>query len=93
MSRKEFIKLFKKKNTSLSHSEINDLIDIFCKSIKTYLKNNKKVELREFGTFFIKKIKEKYSARNPKSGKLIYVPERNKIRFKASKKLNMIINK
>ena len=56
------------------------------------MKNNEKVELREFGTFFIKKIKEKHSARNPKSGKLIYVPEKNKIRFKVSKKLNNKIN-
>ena len=29
---------------------------------------------------------------NPKNGKLIYVPEKNKIRFKASKKLNKKIN-
>ena len=92
MSRQEFIKQFKKKNTSLSQSEISNLIDIFCKSIKKALKNNEKVELREFGTFFIKKIKEKHSARNPKSGKLIYVPEKNKIRFKVSKKLNNKIN-
>ena len=26
------------------------------------------IELRGFGTFFIKEIKEKYSARNPKTG-------------------------
>ena len=68
------------------------IIDIFCSSIKKALKKNKKVELRGFGTFFVKKIKEKYSARNPRTGELIYVPEKNKIRFKASKKLNIRIN-
>ena len=52
----------------------------------------KKVELRDFGTFFIKKIKEKYSARNPKTGELIYVPEKNKVRFRASKKIKTFIN-
>ena len=77
----------------MNHLEISSLIDIFCKTIQKALKENKKVELREFGTFFIKKIKEKYSSRNPKSGKLIYVPEKNKVSFKAAKKLNMIINK
>ena len=92
MSRLELIKQFKKKEPNLSHLEISNLIDIFCNSIKKGLKDNKKVELREFGTFFVKKIKEKYSSRNPKNGKLIYVPEKNKIRFKASKKLNKKIN-
>ena len=40
-----------------------------------------------------KKIREKYSARNPKTGEIIYVPEKNKVRFKASKKLKEFINK
>jgi nucleoid DNA-binding protein len=93
LSRLEFIRQFKKKEPTLSLLEINNLIDIFCKSIKKALKENKKVELRQFGTFFVKKIKEKYSSRNPKNGKLIYVPEKNKVRFKAAKRLNKIINK
>ena len=50
------------------------------------------IELRGFGTCFVKKIKENYSARNPKTGEIIYVPEKNKVRFKASKKLKKIIN-
>jgi Bacterial nucleoid DNA-binding protein len=49
--------------------------------------------LRGFGTFLIKKIKEKYSARNPKTGELIYVPEKNKVRFRGTKKLKDSINK
>ena len=57
------------------------------------LLEEKNIELRGFGTFFIKKIKEKHSARNPKTGELIYVPEKNKIRFKVSKKLKELINK
>ena len=61
-------------------------------SIKKALKNNKKVELRGFGSFFVRKIKEKYSTRNPKTGALIYTPEKNKIRFKSSKILNSKIN-
>ena len=40
-----------------------------------------------------KQIKEKYSARNPRTGELIYIPEKNKVRFRASKKLKDFINK
>ena len=93
MSRPEIIKKLKKLNPKLNNQDIEDVIDIFCQSIEEALINGKKAELRGFGTFFIKKINEKYSSRNPRTGELIYVPERNKIRFKASKKLKEIINK
>tara|TARA_Y100000389_G_scaffold99585_1_gene96312 strand:- start:590 stop:871 length:282 start_codon:yes stop_codon:yes gene_type:complete len=92
LSRKEIINKLKKKNPNLSQSNFEDLIDLFCKSILEALTNRKNVELRGFGTFFIKKIKEKHSARNPKTGELIYVPEKNKVRFRASKNLKKFIN-
>ena len=92
MSRPDIIKKLKEKNPELSKSDLESVIDIFSQSIETALKDNQNIELRGFGTFFTKKIKEKYSARNPKTGELIYVPEKNKIRFKASKKLNIRIN-
>ena len=92
MSRTKLIQQFKKKNPKLNSSEINIIIESFCTSIKRALKNKKKVEIRGFGTFFVKEIKEKYSARNPKTGELIYVPQKNKLRFKSSKNLIKIIN-
>ena len=92
MSREKLIKKLKKNNPNLSNTELDKVINIFCNSIKVALKKKKKVELRGFGTFFSKKIKEKHSARNPRTGELIYVPEKNKIRFKVSKNLNKNIN-
>ena len=50
------------------------------------------MELRGLGVFFVKKIKAKYSAKNPKTGELIYVPAKNKVRFRASKNLKIKIN-
>lgn len=92
MSRVKLIQLLEKKNPNLNKSEISNIIDIFCESVSNALINKKKVVLKGFGIFFIKKIKEKYSARNPKTGELIYIPEKNRLRFKASKDLNKIIN-
>ena len=93
MSLQELIKKLKEKNPNLSKSEIENILDNFNESIKKALIEGKNVELRGFGTFFVKKIKEKFSARNPKTGELIYVPEKNKVRFKSGKKLNKLINK
>jgi len=93
LSLQELIKKLKEKNPNLSKNEIENILDNFNESIKNALIEGKNVELRGFGTFFVKKIKEKFSARNPKTGELIYVPEKNKVRFKSSKKLNKLINK
>ena len=92
MSKQEIIKQRKLKNPSLNHSDLEKVLENFCTSIRKALKNNEKIELREFGTFFLKRIKEKHSARNPKTGELIYVPEKNKVRFKPGKKLKIKVN-
>ena len=93
MSRQELIKKLKEKNPNLNKTEIENILDTFNESIKKALIEGKNVELRGFGTFSVKKIKEKFSARNPKTGELIYVPEKNRVRFKASKKLKELITK
>ena len=82
-----------KKNPELNLKDSEEILNIFIQCINQSLLENRNIELRGFGTFFIKKIKEKYSARNPKTGELIYVPEKNRVRFRASKKLKEIINK
>tara|TARA_S200000501_G_scaffold371030_1_gene413297 strand:- start:418 stop:699 length:282 start_codon:yes stop_codon:yes gene_type:complete len=92
LSRPEIIKLLKNKHPKLNKSQLEIVIDTFFESIIIALKKKKIVEIRSFGTFFSKKIKEKFSARNPKTGELIYVPEKNKIRFRISKKFIKYLN-
>ena len=92
MSRPDLIKQLKLKHPKLNKLQLESIIDIFFKSIEDALKEKKSVFLRGFGTFFIKEIKEKYSARDPRNGKLIYVPKKNKVRFRASQKFKEFIN-
>ena len=92
MSKQEIISNLKEKNPKLSNSELNEVLEIFSQGIKSALIGGKNVELRGFGTFFTKEINEKYSARNPKTGERIYVPKKNKVRFKMSKKIRQLIN-
>ena len=93
MSKLRLIKKLKKSYPKLKQEDIEDIINIFLSSLQKALREGKKIELRGFGTFFIKKIKEKYTSRNPKTGELIYVPEKNKVRFKATKGLKQLLNK
>ena len=92
MSRLEIIKKLKAKYPNLNKTQLEKIIDTFFESIVDMLEKKKTIELRGFGTFFVKEIKEKYSARNPKTGELIYVPKKNKVRFRASKKFKEFIN-
>ena len=92
MSRKKLIKQLKEKNSQLNQSQLNTVINVFTDGIINALKNGKNVEIRGLGRWYNKKLKENFNARNPSTNELIYKPERYKIRFKASKKLNKIIN-
>jgi len=92
LSRPDLIKKLKIKHPKLNKLQLESIIDTFFQSIEDSLKEKKSIFLRGFGTFFIKEMKEKYSARDPRNGKLIYVPKRNKVRFRASKKFKDFIN-
>ena len=93
MSKQKLIKQLKEKNPLLNKSELEKIIDIFSENISNALKRGKNVEIRGFGRWYLKKLKENFNARNPATNELIYKPERVKIRFKASKNLNKIINR
>ena len=79
MSRPELINQLKEKHPQLNKSQLETIIDVFFDSIKRALERKKTVELRMFGTFFVKEIKEKFYSRNPKTGEIIYVPKKKKL--------------
>lgn len=92
MSRKKLIKQLKEKNPKLNHAELENIVNIFSKAFSNALSEGHSIEIRGLGRWFNKKLKENFNARNPLTNELIYKPERVKIRFKAAKKLNKIIN-
>ena len=93
MSRTKLIKQLKEKNPKLNRSELEDILDIFYDSISEALKNGKSIEIRGLGRWYFKRLKENFNVRNPSTNELIYKPERVKVKFRASKNLNKIINK
>ena len=93
MSKKKLIEQLKEKNPKLNQSDLETAILTFSNSIISALKNEKTVEIRGLGRWHFKKLKENYNARNPLTNEILYKPERLKLRFKTSKRLNKIINK
>ena len=92
MSRIKLIKKLKEKNSKLTKHELQVIINTFSESISNALKEGSPVEIRGFGRWSLKKIKENFNSRNPATNELIYKPERVKVKFKPSKKLIKVIN-
>mgnify|MGYP001205472762 CR=1 FL=1 len=93
MSKPKIIKELKTKNPNIKSEDLEKIFDLLLEKIIETLLNKKSIQIRSIGTFFVKEINEKKQARNPKTGENIYVPKRNKIRFRASKRLKELINK
>ena len=92
MSRKKLIKQLKKRNPNINLSDLETIIKTFSESFFDFLKLGESINIRGFGRWYRKTLKENFNARNPATNELVYKPERVKVRFKASKKLNKIIN-
>jgi len=92
LSRKELIRQLKKENPKLKQIDIKNINNIISEFIFSSLKSRTNVEIKDLGRFYIKNLKENFNARNPATNELIYKPERARVRFKASKKLNKFIN-
>ena len=80
------------KDQKTIRSRLDKIYEIFCNSIQSALVDKKNVEIRGFGTFFVKEIKEKFSARNPKTGEKVNTPEKRTIQWKMAKDLFKKIN-
>jgi integration host factor subunit beta len=93
LSKPKIIQKLKNKNSKIGKKNLEKIMEVFFDQISDSLINKKSVEIRSLGTFFVKEIKEKKQARNPKTGEILYIPKRNKIRFRASKRLKELINK
>ena len=66
--------------------DIRQAIDIIIESISESLQEEKRVEIRGFGSFSVRRRKAR-KAENPKTGKIMDIPERKSVLFTMSKSL------
>ena len=86
MKKSELILRLNNKYPSLKPSDIEKIVGIFFETISKSLSENKKIEIRGFGTFKIKTNKAR-KARNPKTGEEVTITARRVVSFKAGQKL------
>ena len=93
MVKPEIINQLKKKHPSLKRVQVAELTKLIFSNIIESLINLRSIEIRNFGRYSIKSLKQRHNARNPKTNQKIYIPERKKISFKMSNRLKKEINK
>ena len=93
MVRSEIIsKLSDKIHHKLKKSELDQILEVIIQTIIEGTKNNRSIELRNFGRFSPKIIKARNNARNPKTQEIIETIEKKSISFKMSNDLKNEIN-
>ena len=79
------------KETGLSKSKSNDVINAFVTAVTESLAKGEKVTLVGFGTFTTSQ-REARKGRNPKTGEIINISAKTVARFKAGSELNKSVN-
>ena len=91
MLKSDILKKLELKQKNLSENDIEQVFNIFTKKIINALNEDKKVELRGFGTLK-KKINKAKEVRNPKTNEKIFKKENFKLHFKIGKILHNKLN-
>ena len=92
MIRSELVQKIASENSDLRLEEVERIVDTFFDSIVEQLAAGGRVELRGFGVFNVKMVKQRIG-RNPATGVTVPVPAHWTATFKVSKLLRAIIEK
>ena len=78
------------KESNLENEEAAQNLNLVFDSIKLLLAQGEKVQIRNFGTFYLKERKARTGI-NPRTQEKIEIPTRNYPRFRASKNLKELV--
>ena len=76
---------------NLQSSQSEQILDTVIDSMTSVLKEDGRIEIRGFGSFFTKKYGS-YGGRNPRTGEHVSVPEKKLPHFRPSKELLKKLN-
>lgn len=91
MTRSELISKLLTLHHNLTSKQVEKIVDLVFDGISNALAEQKRVELRGFGSFFVKERKSKQS-RNPRTGKVILIEDKTIPFFRTGKELRARLN-
>lgn len=91
MRKENMVEVLSGKFSNVSKRTISGIVNEFIEIIKKEMMNDTVIELRGFGTFYVK-VREEKKARNPKTGEPVSVPKRKVPVFKPGIVMKKMIN-
>ncbi len=70
--------------------DVSQAVDIILEEVSRALVDNRRVEIRGFGSFSVRTRKPR-TTKNPKTGKMMDIPERKTLHFTMSKSLKDVL--
>jgi len=92
MNKSDLVSSLLQKTDSLSKDDIEKSVNSIVDLISESLTKNRRVEVRNFGTFSTR-AREQRLSRNPRTGTSVLVEEKKHPYFRASKNLKQSLNK
>ena len=92
MNKSDLVNNISNRSDSFTEDDIEKSVNSILELISKSLSQEKRVEIRNFGTFSIR-LREERLSRNPKTGTSVLVEAKNHPYFRASKNLKQSLNK
>ena len=90
MNKADLIEELKGRN-GFSRRQADQVVELFFNELTSSLAEGDRVEIRGFGSFFVKRYKS-YTGRNPKTGELVDVSPKKLPFFKCGKELRVRVD-
>lgn len=91
MTKSELILKFLQRNPDLKQADAEKIVHSIFEAISQSLQDGERVELRGFGSFFLKE-REGRVGRNPRTGESVDIPEHKVLAFRCGKALHNKVN-
>ncbi|NOZ37855.1 MAG: integration host factor subunit beta [Gammaproteobacteria bacterium] len=91
MIKSELITRMADQNLHLTQRDIERVVNVIFEEISAALSAEGRVELRGFGSFTVKRRSARVG-RNPRTGEVVSIPEKNVLHFKTGKDLRERLN-
>ena len=91
MIKSELITRMADQNPHLTQRDIERIVNVIFEEISAALSAEGRVELRGFGSFTVKRRSARVG-RNPRTGDVVSIPEKNVLHFKTGKDLRERLN-
>ncbi len=91
MTKSELVETVFEKTSELTKNQVAVIVESIFDGMKEALQRNERVEIRRFGNFTLKDMKER-AGRNPRTGEQVTVPAKKKIHFKVGKPFHDLLN-